>query len=100
MKEKGLHEGCIEQICRLYKDRLYSGGDIKVDEKGRIRIDDWEMKEEIQGYIKDKWPKVSTETLEEYGDFEGYRESFLKLFGFGFPGVNYDEEVEVERNLM
>jgi enoyl-[acyl-carrier protein] reductase/trans-2-enoyl-CoA reductase (NAD+) len=93
MKEKGLHEGCIEQIYRLYADRIYA--DVtEVDEKGRIRIDDWEMREDVQAEVDQLWTQVSTANLEEIGDIAGYREDFMKLFGFGLSGVDYDQDVD------
>ena len=90
MKEKGIHEGCIEQIQRLYADRLYSGGEVPVDEKGRIRIDDWEMREDVQKQIAQLWGESTTENLVEIGDLAGYKQDFLNLFGFGFEGVDYN----------
>jgi enoyl-[acyl-carrier protein] reductase/trans-2-enoyl-CoA reductase (NAD+) len=96
MKEKGLHEGCIEQIERLFAERLYNGASPQQDEKGRIRIDDWEMRPEIQAAVAAVWPGVTTETLSQVSDIAGYREEFLRLFGFGLPGVDYAAEVEPE----
>ncbi|SHJ66605.1 enoyl-ACP reductase FabV [Flavobacterium haoranii] len=92
MKEKGIHEGCIEQIQRLYADRLYSGGEVPVDEKGRIRIDDWEMREDVQSQIATLWGESTTENLVEIGDLAGYKQDFLNLFGFGFEGVDYNAD--------
>jgi enoyl-[acyl-carrier protein] reductase/trans-2-enoyl-CoA reductase (NAD+) len=93
MKEKGIHEGCIEQIQRLFQDRLYSNKEIPTDEKGRIRIDDWEMREDVQSEIAELWLKATTETLPELGDLKGYKSDFSNLFGFGYPEVNYLDEV-------
>ncbi|GAA5494472.1 Enoyl-[acyl-carrier-protein] reductase [NADH] [Rubritalea halochordaticola] len=93
MKEKGLHEGCIEQIERLFADRLYSG-DAKLDEAGRIRIDDWEMRDDIQSAVAEKWKTVSNENFSEIADFQGYQDEFLKLFGFGLEGVNYEADTD------
>ena len=89
MKEEGIHEGCIEQIQRLFQDRLYTGKEIPTDEKGRIRIDDWEMRPDVQDKIATLWKQASTETLTEIGDLEGYRNDFMNLFGFEFEGVDY-----------
>ncbi|AOW10684.1 enoyl-ACP reductase FabV [Flavobacterium gilvum] len=89
MKEKGIHEGCIEQIQRLYQQRLYTGEPIQIDEKGRIRIDDWEMREDVQAQVAKLWLEATTENLAEIGDLEGYRTDFYNLFGFGFDGVDY-----------
>ena len=92
MKADGIHEGCIEQIQRLYSQRLYTGKEIPTDEKGRIRIDDWEMRKDVQDKIAELWEKASTETLPEIGDLAGYKHDFLNLFGFAFDGVDYDTD--------
>lgn len=89
MKAEGIHEGCIEQMQRLYSDRLYSGNEIPVDDNGRIRIDDWEMRDDVQKQVADLWIKATTESLTEIGDLAGYKQDFLNLFGFGFEGVDY-----------
>lgn len=89
MKAKGIHEGCIEQIQRLFKDRLFNGVQVPVDEKGRIRIDDWEMRPDIQAEVAGLWEQATTETLPAIGDLPGYKADFLNLFGFGFPTVDY-----------
>lgn len=95
MKELGGHEGCIEQMQRFFSDRLYNNnGAVPVDELGLIRMDDWEMEEKIQNAVTEVWPLVSTENLEELTDFEGYQTEFLRLFGFGIDGVDYEAEVE------
>ncbi len=92
MKAQGTHEGCIEQIQRLYSQRLYTGKPIAVDLEGRIRIDDWELNPEIQAQIAKLWETATTENLSEIGDIEGYRNDFHNLFGFGFEGVDYKAE--------
>jgi enoyl-[acyl-carrier protein] reductase / trans-2-enoyl-CoA reductase (NAD+) len=89
MKEEGIHEGCIEQIQRLYQDRLYTGKPVPTDDKGRIRIDDWEMRDDVQEKVAALWQQATTESLPEIGDLEGYRTDFLNLFGFEFEGVDY-----------
>jgi enoyl-[acyl-carrier protein] reductase / trans-2-enoyl-CoA reductase (NAD+) len=89
MKAQGIHEGCIEQMQRLYADRLYTQNAIPLDEKGRIRIDDWEMRDDVQQQVANLWLKSTTETLTELGDLAGYKQDFLNLFGFGFDGVDY-----------
>ena len=90
MKAEGVHEGCIEQIQRLFEQRLYTGKEVPTDDKGRIRIDDWEMRDDIQDRIKALWEKATTENLSEIGDLAGYKQDFLNLFGFGFEGVDYN----------
>lgn len=92
MKAEGTHEGCIEQIQRLFSARLYTNGSIPVDEKGRIRIDDWEMDEAVQKEVAELWKGATTENLPSIGDLNGYKSDFLNLFGFGFDGVDYAAE--------
>ena len=89
MKAEGIHEGCIEQIQRLFADRLYSGNPVPTDEQGRIRIDDLEMRADVQADIAKLWGESTTESLVELGDLAGYKQDFLNLFGFGFEGVDY-----------
>ncbi len=92
MKAKGTHEGCIEQIYRLYKDRLYTAGNVPVDEKGRVRVDDWEMADDVQAKVLELWKQVDTDNLSEIGDLQGYKSEFVGLFGFGLDNVNYAED--------
>ena len=99
MKEEGIHEGCIEQIQRLFHDRLYTGSEVPVDEKGRIRIDDWEMRDDVQAKVAKLWEEATTETLPAIGDLAGYRNDFLNLFGFEFAGVDYKAEANEVVNI-
>lgn len=93
MKEKGTHEGTIEQMQRLFAERLYTeDGNVPLDENGRIRIDDWEMAEDIQAEVAKNWDKVTTENLSELSDIEGYRRDFFNLFGFEIDGVDYEKD--------
>ncbi len=94
MKAEGIHEGCIEQIQRLYSQRLYTGQAVPTDYEGRIRIDDWEMRDDVQAKVAELWTKATTENLSEIGDLPGYKQDFLNLFGFGFKGVDYDAEAD------
>jgi enoyl-[acyl-carrier protein] reductase/trans-2-enoyl-CoA reductase (NAD+) len=89
MKAKGIHEGCIEQIQRLYQERLYTGEPMLLDEKGRIRIDDWEMREDVQDQVASLWVEATSDNLNEIGDLEGYRKDFYNLFGFDVSKVDY-----------
>jgi enoyl-[acyl-carrier protein] reductase/trans-2-enoyl-CoA reductase (NAD+) len=91
MKDEGTHEDCIEQMDRLFRDRLYSGNP-QPDEVGRIRVDDWEMTPAVQALVGQRWVEVNTENFAQLGDFEGYQSSFLRLFGFGLAGVDYAAE--------
>ena len=93
MKAKGIHEGCIEQIQRLMADRLYSG-DLQLDEDGRIRVDDWEMRDDVQASIAGAWENISNDNFNELADFQGYKDDFLKLFGFGLNGVDYEADTD------
>jgi enoyl-[acyl-carrier protein] reductase/trans-2-enoyl-CoA reductase (NAD+) len=92
MKANGSHEGCIEQIQRLFSARLYTNGGVPVDEKGRIRIDDWEMDDAVQKEVAELWKGATTENLPAIGDLNGYKSDFLNLFGFGLDGVDYAAE--------
>jgi len=98
MKAKSTHEDCIEQMVRLFNERLY-GSALQLDDAGRIRVDDWEMEPDVQQAVEEIWPEIRTETLYELADYSGYQENFLALFGFGLPGVDYDEDVEVDLPL-
>jgi enoyl-[acyl-carrier protein] reductase/trans-2-enoyl-CoA reductase (NAD+) len=94
MKKQGTHEGCVEQIDRLFRTRLYSGSAVPVDDEGLIRIDDWEMAAPVQAEIAGLWDQVSGENLAQLCDVKGFEEDFLQLNGFGIPGVDYEAEVE------
>ena len=101
MKEKGIHEGCIEQINRLFCDHLYraDGKAISTDESGRVRMDDWELREDVQAACKAIWPTVTTENLRQITDYDGYKHEFLKLFGFDRADVDYAADVDPERRF-
>ena len=99
MKEEGIHEGCIEQIQRLYQERLYTGTEVPVDEKGRIRIDDLEMRADVQEKVAKLWDVAVTENLAEIGDLEGYRKDFYNLFGFDVAGVDYNADANEVVNI-
>ncbi len=94
MKEKGIHEGCIEQMYRLFADRLYSGSPVEVDVAGRIRIDDLEMREDVQEEVLSLWNRVDSENLKAISDLEGYRTDFFQLFGFETEGIDYEADVD------
>lgn len=93
MKEKGIHEGTIEQMQRLFAERLYTAdGSVLLDSEGRIRIDDLEMREDVQAEVDALWKQVTTENIESISDIEGYRNDFFNLFGFNFDTIDYDAE--------
>ncbi len=99
MKEQGTHEGCIEQINRLFTDRLYVKNEngnaaVPVDSENRIRIDDWEMDPKVQAEVDKIMPQVTAENIAVLGDFEGYRHDFLASSGFDVAGIDYEKEVE------
>ncbi|MBR0932255.1 enoyl-ACP reductase FabV [Bradyrhizobium jicamae] len=92
MKQLGLHEGCIEQIDRLFRTRL--GKDATLDDAQRLRVDDWELSPEVQAEVSRRWPLLSTETLGELADLGEYKREFLRLFGFGIDGVDYTQDLD------
>ncbi|MDR2029023.1 MAG: trans-2-enoyl-CoA reductase family protein [Treponema sp.] len=96
MKEKGLHEGCIEQIVRLYKDRLYAAeaAEVPVDEEGRIRIDDWEMREDVQRETSARMEEITEENIFSAADVAGFKHDFLEAHGFDVPGIDYETDVD------
>jgi len=107
MKEKGLHKGCIEQMYRLFKDKLYgaavagatdagAGFNPVVDDAGYLRVDDWEMRPDVQQAVDRIWPIVTTENASEYCDIEGYWDDFFQMFGFRQPGIDYAADVEID----
>lgn len=94
MKELNIHEGVLEQINRMFRTQLYKTGGAELDENQRIRMDDWELRDDVQNTVKDIWPKVTTENLFELTDYQGYKDEFLKLFGFGVEGIDYEADVD------
>ena len=94
MKEQGSHETCIEHIDRLFATQLQPAANMRLDEAGRIRVDDLELAEVVQAEVKRRWPLVSTENLPQLGDLAGFREDFLMIFGFGIEGVDYQADVD------
>ena len=94
MKAKGTHEGCIEQIQRLFATQMYNGSALTLDAAGRVRLDDREMRPDVQARVAEVWPRISTATLQQLTDIDGYRAEFLRLFGFGLAGVDYEADVD------
>ncbi|RBP51397.1 enoyl-ACP reductase FabV [Arenicella xantha] len=101
MKAEGTHEGCIEQLDRLFKECIYSSSP-RLDSDNRYRVDELELTPEMQARVEAIWPRVDTENLNELTDFAGYKAEFLRLFGFGIDGVDYDADVSpiVEANFL
>lgn len=93
MKDAGLHEGCIEQMNRLFLDKLV--GDVETDDQGRIRMDDYEMKEEVQQKIADVWDGIDSGSVQELADIKEFWDEFYHMFGFGYDNVDYTEDVEI-----
>ena len=99
MKAKGLHEDCIHQIYRLFAQRLYNNrplDQIPTDTSGRVRVDDYEMREDVQVEVGKLWEIVANENVLQIGDVKGYNSDFLKLFGFGLKGVDYNADVPTD----
>jgi len=104
MKERGLHEGCLEQIVRLYRDRLYADGcadpaKVAVDGEGRIRLDDWEMRDDVQKAVCEKMAAVTEGNVLAETDLAGFRHDFMEAHGFDVEGVDYDIEVDLAKYL-
>jgi len=99
MKQKGLHEGCIEQMYRLFHDRICAEGGIPVDERRLVRIDDYEMKEEVQEEVLKLWDIVSEDNIKDIADIDGYWKDFYEIFGFGVEGVDYSKDVGIRAEI-
>ncbi len=96
MKEKGTHEGCIEQMQRLFAQRLYGQPTVPVDDARLIRIDDWELAEDVQQEVKILMDKITPDNFKDFGDYDGYKQDFMQLNGFGFKEVDYNVPVNIE----
>ena len=94
MKAKKLHEGCIQQVHRLYHDFLFGTDVLKLDARGRIRLDDWEMRPDVQNEVRKLWQQADQDNINELADIRGLREEFLRHHGFGMPGVDYSLDVQ------
>jgi enoyl-[acyl-carrier protein] reductase/trans-2-enoyl-CoA reductase (NAD+) len=93
MKEKGLHEDSTHHIDRLFRSHVFSGTSPQLDEVGRLRVDDWELREDVQAEIRRRWAAVETDNLKILADLEGFRRDFLRIFGFEADGVDYNVDV-------
>ena len=93
MKEKGLHEVCIEQMQRLFMDKILD--DTQVDDNGFIRMDDWEMRDDVQEVVAEHWDTVNNDNVKDIADIDGYWEDFYNMFGFKIDGVDYSADVDI-----
>lgn len=98
MKHKNIHEGCIEQMYRMLSDKLYSGN-LKLDTKGRICMDDWEMGTEVQAEVAKLWKEANNENIKNISDVDGYRQEFFRLFGFEFDAIDYSSDVDIDLKI-
>ena len=96
MKEQGIHEGCIEQIQRLFVTQLYGELPPQVDEENRLRLDDWELRDAVQDACREIWSQVQDDNIYQLTDYQGYKDEFLRLFGFGLTGVDYEAAVDIQ----
>jgi enoyl-[acyl-carrier protein] reductase/trans-2-enoyl-CoA reductase (NAD+) len=99
MKEQGIHEGCIEQIQRLFATKMYNDQTPTTDDKNRLRLDDWELRDEVQKTCGEIWKQLNDDNIYQLTDYQSYKEEFLRLFGFGLKGVDYDADVSGEVNF-
>jgi enoyl-[acyl-carrier protein] reductase/trans-2-enoyl-CoA reductase (NAD+) len=94
MRQKGLEENCVEQMCRLFAEKL--ANDPQIDAEGRIRLDDYEMREDVQKEVMDIWKRLTNENLEKEADIDTYEQEFLHIHGFGFDSIDYSQDVPFE----
>ena len=99
LAEKDLQEGCIEQMYRLARDFIYTASPKAADAQGRLRVDDWELRADVQEQVAQIWGQLTTDNLEALTDLAGYQEAFFRLFGFKWPGVDYAADVDIERSI-
>ena len=99
MKEKGLHELAIEQMRRLFREHIGPGKTPKLDAEGRIRLDEFELREDVQAIVQERWDTITTETAPQLCDIAGYKEDFMRLFGFQVKGVDYSQPVRIDVEL-
>jgi enoyl-[acyl-carrier protein] reductase/trans-2-enoyl-CoA reductase (NAD+) len=93
MKEKAVHEDCIRHIDRLFRTQLFTDDTPRLDKVGRLRVDDWELREDVQAEVRRRWAAVETANVMELSDLDGFRRDFLRIFGFDADGVDYDADV-------
>lgn len=95
MKQKGTHEGCIEQMQRLFSDKLYTGKPVPVDSERLVRVDEWELAPDTQAQVQDLIHQMNGSNFTELGDYQGFKQEFLRLNGFGFPEIDYQQDVDL-----
>ncbi len=95
MKERGTHEDCIAQMDRMLREKIYGAGEIPLDADGRIRLDDYEMQEDIQNQVGELWKQVGNVDLSSIGDTAGVYTEFLNIHGFGYPSIDYSKDVDL-----
>ncbi|MDM7484697.1 MAG: trans-2-enoyl-CoA reductase family protein [Vibrio metschnikovii] len=95
MKQKGTHEGCIEQMQRLFSDKLYTGKPVPVDSERLVRVDEWELSPDTQAQVQDLVHQMNGSNFTELGDYQGFKQEFLRLNGFGFPEIDYQQDVDL-----
>jgi enoyl-[acyl-carrier protein] reductase/trans-2-enoyl-CoA reductase (NAD+) len=95
LEKKGLQEDCVAQMYRMFTQRLCTEQPVPTDTEGRIRMDDWEMREDVQKEVAEVWEKITQENVARYADFKSYETEFLQLHGFAYPRIDYDKDVEV-----
>lgn len=96
MKEKNLHENCIMQMQRMFADKIYTENPIEFDDSGRLRMDDWELREDVQSEVNELWEKITPDNFKILSDYDGYKKEFMQLNGFEIDGVDYSEDIDVE----
>ena len=95
MKNKGLHEGCIEQMYRLISEKLYSGNSVPVDNENRIRLADWELRDDVQSEVLDSWNKLTKDNVKEIADMSLFRKDYMNMHGFEIEGIDYSKDVQI-----
>ena len=95
MKDKGLHEGCIEQMYRLMSEKLYKGGEIPVDSDNRIRLDDWELRDDVQKEVLNYWNQINKDNLKDIADLALFRKDYMNMHGFDVEGIDYSQDVQI-----
>lgn len=96
MKENGVHENCIMQIQRMFADKIYSANELELDDSGRLRMDDLELRDDIQKQVDSLWKQITPENFTTLSDYEGYKKEFMQSNGFEIDGVNYEEDINIE----